>query len=165
MLVVSKLPHSNAWTREMEMPRMSFRDWNSTLLGEGRRNVGNEARELQNQHLSQGLKNLENQLSDKQIWNIKISDPGPKKFPKMSFKNLKICSGQAEGRDKPKINIENFKINIFEPGLGNAKNELRDRPSEMSKWALEASKRIFSSHAGLGKNRKTTSRMFQDEHL
>ena len=26
-----------------------------------------------------------------------------------------------------------MKINIFEPGLGNAKNEFRDRPSEMSK--------------------------------
>ena len=81
-------------------------------------------------------------------------------FPKISFKNLKICLGQAEGRDKPKINIAKFKIDIFEPGLGNAKNELRDRPSEMSKWALETSKIIFSSHQGLGKNRKIISRMF-----
>ena len=83
----------------------------------------------------------------------------------MSFKNLKICSGQAEGRDKPKINIETFKINIFKPGEGKAKNELRDRPSEMSKGVLETSKIIFSSHEGLGKNRKIISRMFQDDHL
>ena len=105
------------------------------------------------------------QINKFQYQKFKISDPGPKKFPKMSFKNLKICSGQAEGRDKQKVNIEKFKINIFKPGLGNAKNELRDRPSEMSKWALEASKRIFSSHARLGKNRKITSQMFQDDHL
>ena len=59
------------------MPRMSFRDWNSTLLDEGRRNVENEARELQNQHLSQGLKHLENQPSDKQISISKYPIQGP----------------------------------------------------------------------------------------
>ena len=31
ILVASKMPHSHVWTKEMEMPRMSFRAWNSTL--------------------------------------------------------------------------------------------------------------------------------------
>ena len=41
------------------------------------RAVANEARELQNQHLSQGLKNLEHQPSDKQISISKYPIQGP----------------------------------------------------------------------------------------
>ena len=85
-------------------------------------------------------------------------------IPKKKLQEAQNMLGSSRGPRQGKNKQWKLKINILKPGLANAKNELRDRPSEMSKWALEAS-RTFSSHAGLGKKRKITSRMFQDDHL
>ena len=83
--------------------------------------------------MSQGLEYFENQPSDKHISISAFSIQGPRNSKKLASGISKYVRVKLRAEKKHKINIENFKINIFEPGLENAKNELRDRLSEISK--------------------------------